>query len=528
MKKKLAAIILALALCLSLAACGGSDTEVTATIVNRTGVTIGNVCISPASSDSWGDGLLSGELADGAMTTVSIGSFSEKELEAGFNIIVYDDMNLAIYDDSFSTDPCFFDSGNYLIFMPADMTSVMYIDTGYDAAEYDGYLAEAGFGPVEETGLSDFTGVWKYSDYDVYLFINDDLTYEVRDSAGSTAGPFSYYAVDDGIMLCLEEDTDYTVLSFNADGTLSDSEGDILVPGEYVEPAGALPSKNDPLDATLIMPGTSISISYPSSTMTGAQHPNIENSLSFNAINEDGTDDYYSNILFSLLKIDGYDDYLSRGYATAKEYMQRMLFDAINSMYPDKLLKSIATDCVDGGWYYGITGFVWLDGSVFANAPSQPVRATFEIRYVGPTGYALVTSVISLENRIQNYYDIACNMLATATYGGDWSTAPKPVPASRPAGSDSGDYGTPYYWYDSDGDVWYWNGYEDVFIGYGDSYYIDDDGQYYESNDAGWDDDAWYDDGYGDYFDYEDDYDPWSDPGDYYDGYDDGWGDYFD
>ena len=68
---------------------------------------------------------------------------------------------------------------------------------------------------------------------------------------------------------------------------------------------------------------------------------------------------------------------------------------------------------------------------------------------------------------------------------------------------------------------------------YGESYYIDDDGQYYESNDAGWEDD-----GYGDTFDYEEesyeDYDPWSDPGDGWGDYDDysyddeGWGDYFD
>ena len=100
-------------------------------------------------------------------------------------------------------------------------------------------------------------------------------------------------------------------------------------------------------------------------------------------------------------------------------------------------------------------------------------------------------------------------------------------------GSDSGDYGTPYYWNDDDGDVWYWNGTYNEFIGYGDSYYIDDDGQYYESNDAGWEDD-----GYGDTFDYEEeyyeDYDPWSDPGDGWGDYDDysyddeGWGDYFD
>ena len=80
---------------------------------------------------------------------------------------------------------------------------------------------------------------------------------------------------------------------------------------------------------------------------------------------------------------------------------------------------------------------------------------------------------------------------------------------------DTGDYGTPYYWYDEDGDIWYWNGYENVFMGYGSDGYIDSDsGEYMESNDAGWD----YED------EYYDDYDPWSDPGDY----EDGWGDYFD
>ena len=43
--------------------------------------------------------------------------------------------------------------------------------------------------------------------------------------------------------------------------------------------------------------------------------------------------------------------------------------------------------------------------------------------------------------------------------------------------SDPGDnesYG--YYWYDGDGDVWYYNGYEDLYIGSGDGLYIDDEG----------------------------------------------------
>jgi hypothetical protein len=99
-------------------------------------------------------------------------------------------------------------------------------------------------------------------------------------------------------------------------------------------------------------------------------------------------------------------------------------------------------------------------------------------------------------------------MASSIDFGGDWSTDAKPAPRDRQRGawSDSGDYGDAYYWYDSDGDIWYWNGYEDVFIGFGDDYYIED-GQYYESNDAGWDNDD-----YG-YYDYYDDYDPWSDPG---------------
>ena len=94
------------------------------------------------------------------------------------------------------------------------------------------------------------------------------------------------------------------------------------------------------------------------------------------------------------------------------------------------------------------------------------------------------------------------------------------MPAQPAYSGDSGDYGTPYYWYDEDGDVWYWNGYENEFISYGSDGYIDDDtGEYMESNDAGWD--------YSD--EYYDDYDPWSDPGDGWGDYteDDGWGDYF-
>ena len=160
-----------------------------------------------------------------------------------------------------------------------------------------------------------------------------------------------------------------------------------------------------------------------------------------------------------------------------------------------------------------------------------------EIRYHGPTGYALTTVALAPAHRIDTYSALRQSMLGTCTYTNDWATAPKAAPetpASPADGSDPGDANTPYYWYDEDGDIWYWDGEKNEFIGFGNDYYIDDDGNYYESNDAGWDPDAWSDPGdYGDDY-YYDDY--WYDDDDYYDDYDDyyydeyyddGWGDDF-
>ena len=169
--------------------------------------------------------------------------------------------------------------------------------------------------------------------------------------------------------------------------------------------------------------------------------------------------------------------------------MVKMLDDFMKSMYGSYLIKSFGSDFKDNGDYYSLTGYMWLDGVDLLRAVlTQPVRGCMEVRYYGPTGYALVATTIALEGRIRNYFDICSNMLTTLSYTAGWSTAPKPVPAQPAYSGDTGDYGTPYYWYDEDGDVWYWNGYENEFISYGSDGYIDDDtGEYMESNDAGWD-----------------------------------------
>ena len=520
MKKKLICLLLALAVCLSLTACGGKA-EKGVTITNNVGYTLKEIYISTNDSSDWGDNLVPGTLADGASMTLKLSErFGGTEAVLDIRALDEDGDAYEFFELSLK------DGDSVTLNWDSDEPDAKVV-SGKDEKTYAGQLTMKS----EDVGsIEDYLGCWKYDDYDAYIAIYEDYTWQLVDGTGNVTMNPGVMESGDSIVLLDENGEDYLGLYFN-NGTLTDEEGDTLHPspwptgsedeGEGESAGDGLPTPNDALNASISMPGISPSFDvwYPGDTMEGHQHPNMDCGLSFNALNEEGTDDYYSNIIVSLASISGYDQYMCKGYDTARHYMQLMSNDIINSMYGDKVLKTIGADFTDGGSYYSMMNYIWMDGSIFYDATSTPVRATVEIRYVGPTGYALVVSALSLENRIQNYYEIACRMIDNIDYG-DWSTAPKSVPASGGSGgawSDTGDYGDTYYWTDEDGDVWYWNGYEDIFIGFGDDYYVDGD-QYYEANDAGWDDD------YYDYYDYYDDYDPWSDPGDYYD---DGYGDFF-
>ena len=401
--------------------------------------------------------------------------------------------------------------------------------------------------PVSD--ISGFTGCWKMENAPFYFVINNSYEWIAVNLYNEQIGPGYFTAEEDYITLCMEDGSAQIVLWQTDEGNLKDKDDNLLLPTDYIM---LLPTPEDALNQTTYFSDnfTNVSINYPIQMEAFAQ----SNTLIFDAVMKDGTDDLYSNILITFQPISGYDTYMEKGAGTAESYMVKMLDQFMNNMYGDYLIKSLGSDFKDNGNYYSITGYMWIDGSIFTgNNLSQPVRGCMEVRYYGPTGYALIASTVALDSRIQNYFDICNNMLTTLSYTTGWSTAPKarPEQPKQPAYSgDSGDYGTSYYWYDEDGDIWYWNGYENVFMGFGSDSYIDSDtGEYMESNDAGWDyedeyyddyDDGWgdyvdeYDDGWGDYVD---DYDPWSDPGDgddawsdpgdYYDDYDDGWGDYF-
>ena len=538
-KRRLSLLLAALLCVLLLSACGEKETEVSVCLVNRTGLDLGEIHITSATTDEWGDTLVEAPFEDGQLQQVTLGSFTEKALSEGFNILVYDNDGDLVYDTSFDEQDFQLRDGDYLVFLPPECDTPLDITARYNGSEYDaltaGYEDDGPDGEedwqdedqpeeaLDVVDIASFTGCWKYDDEPFYMVISDSYEWIAINLYAEQVGPGTVVAEEDGISLYMGDGSYLTSLNQTAYGGLSDEAGNALSAWDYIM---LLPAPDDALNQTASFPGgfTNVQIDYPIQ-MEAHEHPNVSNSLSFNAVMEDGTDDYYSNILIAFQPISGYDAYMTKGAGTAKPYMKHMLDSFMTSMYGDKLLKSFGSDFRDNGNYYSITGYMWLDGSVFAGDLSQPVRGCMEVRYYGPTGYALVATTIALEGRIRNYFDICNNMLTTCTYTAGWSTAPKPVPQMPGAAasqSDPGDYGSPYYWYDEDGDVWYWDGYENIFIGYGDDYYIDDDGQYYESNDAGWD----YDDE-----DYYDDYDPWSDPGDGWDDYaydDEGWGDYFD
>ena len=386
-------------------------------------------------------------------------------------------------------------------------------------------LVACGGGEADLPDISGYTGSWKVENEPLYFVINDSCEWAAVNLYGEEYGPGYVVAEEGFITLCMEDGAEVISLWQTDEGNLRDEDDNLLLPTDDII---LLPTPEDELTETAYFSDdfSDVSINYPIQ-MTAGPHSNVHNAVSLNAVMEEGTDDYYTNILLAFQPISGYDPYMAKGSSTAESYMMRMLNDFMDTMYGDKILKSIGTDFEDHGDYYSITGYLWFDSTIFASGDlSQPVRGCMEVRYYGPTGYALVATTVAPENRIKNYFEICNNILDTISYSTGWSTAPKERPA-QPGGSgssgDSGDYGTPYYWYDEDGDIWYWNGYENQFIAYGSDGYIDSDsGEYMESNDAGWD----YDDDY-----YYDDYDPWSDPGDYYDDeyyYEDGWGDYFD
>ena len=370
----------------------------------------------------------------------------------------------------------------------------------------------------KKSEFSDFAGIYRFAT-GAYYVINDDGSWKSVEPDGTESDPGRCEVEGDVITLYESNDELFGSFAFNEEGNLKITDADYAM--EKCESMILLPKPEDALDQVATFEGDigPVTINYPSS-MVVTSDPKMSNTLMFNPVVGAGTDDYASMIVVTFRPMKGYDQYMTQGAGKAKVAMSYLINDLCAQMYGNYLTKSLGADFQDKGNFFSITGFMWLLPSIFAQPPEQPVRGCMEVRYYGPTGYALVATTLAQESRVQNYYDISLKMLDTCSYKADWNTSPKPVPAKPGAAAKPGKSGKPistpkkqqntknagekpYYWNDMDGDVWYWNGEENVYIGSGRDYYIDEDGQYVDVNNATYSPD------------YDDDFDPWSDPGDY-------------
>ena len=154
-------------------------------------------------------------------------------------------------------------------------------------------------------------------------------------------------AAEEGAVSLYGPDGEYrTTLTLQDDGTLTDSAGGVALNRFAWDHPMLLPTAADALTETAQFPDdfSGVTIGYPAAMECHAMD-NMTNALSFNAIMESGTSDYWTNILIGFMPIDGYDPYMTQGLSVAKPYMEHMLGAFLESMYSGKLLKTIATDC---------------------------------------------------------------------------------------------------------------------------------------------------------------------------------------
>ena len=398
-------VLLAAMLCALLAGCGEKDVSVSVTLVNRSGRDISSISITPSTSSDWDTEFVDGMFHDGESIESGLGTYKESEVPDTYNILVYNDENTILYDTSVDELDFAIQDGDYIVFLPPEGEVPIEITHDYDPSAYELDYEPTGYTEEELSGgdLSGYTGCWKLENEPFYFVINEEFEWIAINLYGEQVGPG--YVVNEGecITLYMEDDSALVSLWQTAYGDLSDANGNTLTPMDYIM---LLPTPEDELNQTASFPGgfTNVTINYPIQ-MAAHEHPNVSNALSFNAVMEDGTDDYYSNIMIAFQPIEGFDPYMEKGAAAAKTYMMKMLEDFMKSMYGSYLIKSFGSDFKDNGDYYSLTGYMWLDGDVFSDGPSQPVRGCMEVRYYGPTGYALVATTIALEGRIRNYFD---------------------------------------------------------------------------------------------------------------------------
>ena len=374
-------VLLAAMLCALLAGCGEKDMSVSVTLVNRSGRDISSISITPSTSSDWDTEFVDGMFHDGESIESGLGTYKESEVPDTYNILVYNDENTILYDTSVDELDFAIQDGDYIVFLPPEGEVPIEITHDYDPSAYELDYEPTGYTEEELSGgdLSGYTGCWKLENEPFYFVINEEFEWIAINLYGEQVGPG--YVVNEGecITLYMEDDSALVSLWQTAYGDLSDANGNTLTPMDYIM---LLPTPEDELNQTASFPGgfTNVTINYPIQ-MAAHEHPNVSNALSFNAVMEDGTDDYYSNIMIAFQPIEGFDPYMEKGAAAAKTYMMKMLEDFMKSMYGSYLIKSWTetssptaplSPCA-AAWRSGITG---RRGMPLSQRPSRSKAAS--------------------------------------------------------------------------------------------------------------------------------------------------------
>ena len=191
--KKFASMLLALVLCLCLAACGEAEEDVIVTVANQSGQDITSLSIAATTSDEWGEDFVHIVFQDGELMEVSLGAYKPSELP-GFNILAYGEDDEVLYD--YNAEFTVY-NGDYIILeSPYDNPGITICteDEFYDLyAEYYPVVDEEPVGYPEEElqaiDISGFTGCWKMVDAQFYFVINDSYEWVAINYYGEQVGP---------------------------------------------------------------------------------------------------------------------------------------------------------------------------------------------------------------------------------------------------------------------------------------------------------------------------------------------------
>ena len=379
MKKTLAILLSAVMVLALLAGCGEKDVSVSVTLVNRSGRDISSISITPSTSSDWDTEFVDGMFHDGESIESGLGTYKESEVPTEWNILVYGEENYILYETDVDEVDFTMHDGDCVVFQSPEESISIVVCTDAEYQElYADYTPGAAAEEVEEAAgmdvnemgdagdISGYTGCWKLDNEPFYFVINEEYEWIAVNLYGEQVGPG--YVVNEGenITLCMEDGTELVSLWQTAYGALSDANGKTLTASEYIM---LLPTPEDELNQTVSFPGgfTNVTIDYPIQ-MEAHEQSSVSNSLSFNAVMEDGTDDYYSNIMIAFQPIEGFDPYMEKGAAAAKTYMMKMLEDFIRAIGAEPVVYAQRNECCGG--------YLTLDEKSVAESRSNKVMTS--------------------------------------------------------------------------------------------------------------------------------------------------------